>query len=162
MNQIDKYFTAEKSESLLFVLVGCIAIVLAAYFLLKLKQPFFNGIAYPFILIALIQITVGASVYFRSPKDIQRVNQMVTTEKPKIQTEEIPRMETVMKNFTLYKWIEIALILIGIALFLVFPKASFWQGIGLGLFVQAGFMLLLDFFAENRGKAYLQFLQTIV
>ena len=35
------------------------------------------------------------------------------------------------------------------------------NGIGLGLFIQAGFMLLLDFFAESRGKTYIEVLQTI-
>jgi hypothetical protein len=39
---------------------------------------------------------------------------------------------------------------------------TIWKGIGLGLFIQASFMLLLDFFAENRGKTYLEFLYTLI
>lgn len=161
MEQITKYFNAEKGESLLFILVGAMAILLSTCFLIKIKQPFYTGMAYPFIAIALIQITVGSSVYFRSPKDILRVNQMVQTDKSKIQSEEIPRMHTVMKNFSVYKWIEIALLLTGLFLLIYFHSNTFWKGVGLGLFVQAGFMLLLDFFAESRGKAYFAFLHSI-
>ena len=162
MEQITKYFNAEKSESVLFVLVGIIAIILSTYFFVKVKQPFYNGMAYSLIAISLIQLTVGSSVYLRSPKDITRVSQIVTTDKLKIQTDEIPRMQTVMKNFALYKWAEIALILVGIIMFNYFPSATIWKGVGLGLFIQAGIMLTLDFFAESRGRTYIEYLQTLI
>jgi phosphate/sulfate permease len=161
MNPIEKYFNAEKSESLLFVLVGIAAIGAALYFILKLKQPFYNGMAYPLIAVALIQIIVGTLVYFRSPKDIERVNQIVQNDKPKIQSEEIPRMEVVMKNFVIYRWIEILLILTGLVLAFMFPTQTFWKGVGIGLAIQASFMLLLDYFAESRGAVYLAYLKQI-
>jgi hypothetical protein len=161
MEQITKYFNAEKGESIFFVIVGVTAILLSTYFFIKIKQPFYNGMSYSLIAIAIIQITVGGIVYLRSPKDIIRVSQIVQTEKQKIQTEEIPRMKTVMKNFAVYKWIEIILLLFGISMYLYFQPTTIWKGVGLGLFIQAGFMLLLDFFAESRGKTYLDFLQNI-
>lgn len=161
MEQITNYFNAEKSESIVFILVGSIAILIAIYFLFKLKESFFDGMAYPLIAVALIQIVVGSSIFFRSPKDIERVSLIIQTEKSRIQTEEIPRMEVVMKNFQIYHWIEIILIVIGMILFLFFQQISIWKGVGLGLSIQAGFMLLLDFFAEKRGIEYLEFLRTI-
>lgn len=161
MNAIEKYFNAEKAESLLFILVGIAAIAVAVYFVLKLKQPFHNGMAVPLVAIALIQITVGTSVYFRSPKDILRVNQIVQIEKSRIQQEEIPRMEIVMKNFIIYRWIEILLLMVGLVLAFTFPTQTFWKGIGLGLAIQAGFMLLLDYFAESRGAVYLDYLNQL-
>jgi hypothetical protein len=148
MNPVEKYFGAEKAESFLFVLVGLVAITLAVYFFAKLKQPFYNGIAYPLIAIALIQITVGGSVYLRSSKDIARVNQMIQIDKTRIQTEEIPRMKIVMNNFVFYRWIEIV------------KSATMWKGVGLGLVIQSALMLLLDFFAESRGREYLDYLLT--
>jgi len=161
MEQVSKYFNSEKYESVIFILVGIIAISFATYFLVKIKQPFFSGMAYPLMAVALIQIVVGSSVYFRSPKDIVRVDKIVQADKPKIQSEEIPRMEVVMKNFVIYRWVEIALILVGIIMFFFFQPMSILKGIGLGLFIQASFMLLLDFFAESRGKTYLEFLLTL-
>ena len=159
MNQIEKYFNAEKYESVLFVIIGIAAITFASYLLLKLKHPFYNGIAYALIAIALIQIVVGSTVYVRSPKDIARVTQILHTEKSNIQTEEIPRMEVVMKNFKIYRWIEIALLLLGLVMYLYLAPASLYKGIGLGLLIQSSFMLALDYFAENRGEIYLEFLR---
>ncbi len=161
MEQISKYFNAEKYESLLFVLVGIFAILFAAYFLVKVKIPFYTGMAYPLIAVAIIQIVVGTSVYFRSPKDILRVNNIVEREKSKINAEEIPRMEVIMKNFVIYRWIEIILLLAGIIMFFYFEPNVLWKGVGLGLAIQASFMLLLDFFAESRGKTYLEFLEQL-
>jgi hypothetical protein len=162
MNQIEKYFNAEKNESILFVLVGVVAIFIATYFLVKLKQPFYDGMAYPLIAVALIQIIVGSSVYFRSPKDIARVNEIVQINKAKIKTEEIPRMHIVMKNFNIYRWLEISLLVLGLIMFFYIQPMTLLKGVGIGLSIQAGFMLILDFFAESRGKTYIEFLQTIV
>jgi len=162
MNQLEKYFYAEKYESALFVLVGIIAIAFAAYFLIKIKQPFYNGLAYPLIAVAFIQIVVGSSVYLRSTKDIMRVTEMMHTNSSKIQTQEIPRMNVVMKNFTLYRWVEIVVIISGMIVFLYFQSSTFYKGFGLGLFIQAGFLLLLDYFAKRRGAIYLEYLQTLI
>ena len=53
MEQVAKYFSAEKGESILFFSVGLIAIILSIYFLIKLKQPFYNGLSYSLIAIKL-------------------------------------------------------------------------------------------------------------
>lgn len=162
MEEITKYFNAEKQESVVFVLTGLLATILSLYFLFKIKQPFYNGMAYALIAIALIQITVGSTIYIRSPKDMARVKQMVQTDKASLQTEEIPRMQNVMKSFVLYRRIEIALIVAGLTMFLYFQAATPWKGAGLGLAIQAGIMLVLDLFAENRGAAYLEHLKNLV
>ncbi|MBS1517847.1 MAG: hypothetical protein JSS91_07155 [Bacteroidetes bacterium] len=161
MEEVLKYFNAERNESILFIAAGLISTAVSFYFLLKLKQPILNGAAYPLIGIALIQLTVGGSVFLRSPKDIVRVNEIIQTDTSKIQSEEIPRMETVMKNFILYRWIEIALILTGAFMFFYFPQNTAFKGAGLGLFIQAALMLILDFFAESRGNNYLEFLKSL-
>lgn len=70
-------------------------------------------------------------------------------------------MQAVMKNFVIYRWTEVALLVLGALLWAFAPPASAWRGAGLGLAVQAGLMLALDFFAERRGDAYLAWLQTL-
>jgi hypothetical protein len=162
MEQVNKYFTAEKNESILFLIVGFAAIAVGLYFLIKIKEPFYNGLAYPLIAVAILQIIVGGTVLVRSPKDISRVNTIIQNNKVNITTKEIPRMEVVMKNFSIYKWIEISLLMLGILLFVFCKQATFFKGLGLGFAIQSTFMLLLDFFAESRGKTYLQFLQSII
>jgi len=162
MNPIEKYFGAEKSESVLFVLVGVAAIAVAAWFVWKVRQPFYQGMAYPLVAVALIQIVVGTTVYLRSPKDLERVSSLVANQRAIIQQEEIPRMEVVMRNFVMYRWIEIGLLAAGLLLFFMMSEPTTWKGVGLGLSIQAAFMLLLDFFAESRGRDYLAYLQQLM
>ena len=162
-NFVSTYFTEEKIESLFFIIIGIITISLAIIFWFIIKYSFYNGLAFPLLIVGLIQLIVGTTVYIRSPKDIIKVEQMMKQEPHKIKTEELPRMEMVMKNFTIYKWIEIALIVLGIILFALFYKSpqTFWKGIGLGLIIQAALMLTLDFVAEKRGQTYIQALTDI-
>jgi hypothetical protein len=161
MEQISKYFNEEKYESVFFILVGVIAIVLSIYFFIKVKTPFYNGISFAFLAVAAVQLTVGISVYFRSPKDIIRVENFVKLEKEKIQTEEIPRINVVMKNFILYRWVEIGLLVLGLVFFFYFKPDTLMRGLGLGLFIQPALMLFLDYFAEKRGFEYVDFLKNI-
>lgn len=161
MKFITDYFNAEKFESLFFMGIATIAFILGIYFCFFVKEPFYKGISIPIILIALIQMTVGTTVYFRSPKDIIKVENIIKNEYSKIQTEEIPRMNVVMKNFVIYRYVEIALMILGLIFFCYFPKQTFWKGLGFGLFIQAGLMLSLDFFAEKRGIEYLKQLTTL-
>lgn len=157
-NFVTTYFTEEKIESLFFSIIGITSICLALIFWFIIKYSFYKGLAFPFLLVGLIQIIVGTTVYISSPKDITRIEQLIRHEPQKIQTEELPRMEVVMKSFTIYKWIEIILILTGIILFILFYNSSqiFWKGLGLGIIIQAGLMLTLDIVAEKRALDYIE------
>jgi hypothetical protein len=158
---ISRYFKAEQAESILFILVGLVAIGLSIFFWTRLKQPLYSGMAWPLVAIALIQIVVGTTVFVRSPKDILRVENIILSRPEEITSLEIPRMEVVvMKNFQTYKYIEIALIFIGLGLS-IFLNDPFWKGVGLGLFIQSAFMLVLDFFAMSRGQIYLDHLKSL-
>ncbi len=79
-----------------------------------------------------------------------------------IQKEEIPRMEGVMQNFVIFRYTEITLIILGIILMYGFRQNFLLNGIGLGLFIQSGIVLVLDFFAERRGEVYLTYLRTLI
>jgi hypothetical protein len=161
MEQVTDYFGAERLESLLFIGVGVVALGIAAYALLASQNAVLRGAAWPLALVAFIQLGVGGGVYVRSPKDITRVQHLVTAEPKRVRSEEIPRMELVMKNFVLYRWIEIGLLITAILLCALAPAASAWRGVGIGLLVQAGLMLALDFFAEQRGGVYLGWLRSL-
>ncbi|MFN4765335.1 MAG: hypothetical protein ACK5IE_02625, partial [Bacteroidota bacterium] len=105
---------------------------------------------------------VGLTLVYRSPKDIVRVETYLSEKTEMIQKEEIPRMEKVMRNFIIFRFTEIILIIIGIILMYGSRQNSLWNGIGVGLFIQSNTVLLLDFFAERRGEVYLAYLRSIV
>lgn len=162
MNSIVKYFNGEKAESYLFIAIGIIALAMALYFAFILKTSFWRGVAIPFALVALLELVVGYTIVTRSPKDSFRVENNIKIDPEKIATHEIPRMEKVMRNFVIYRYVEIVLILLGILFMYGATNNPFWRGIGLGLFIQASSVLVLDFFAERRGHIYLAYLKDLV
>jgi hypothetical protein len=161
MNPMVKYFNGEKTESYIFILIGVIALAMALYFILALKSSFWKGVAIPFLIVALLEFVVGYTIVTRSPKDIARVETFIQKEPQSIKTLEIPRMEKVLRNFVIFRYAEIALIILGIALMYSSMNDTFWRGIGLGLFIQASIVLCLDFFAERRGHIYLEYLNQL-
>ena len=162
MNPIVKYFTGEKLESFLFLGLGLLGIALAVIFLSVAKTSFMKAMAIPFLLVAALELIVGLTLVYRSPKDIVRVETYLSDKNEMIQKEEIPRMEKVMRNFIIFRFTEITLIIIGIILMYGARQNSLWNGIGVGLFIQSSTVLLLDFFAERRGEVYLAYLRSIV
>ena len=162
MNPIVKYFTGEKLESFLFLGLGILGLALAIVFLLILKTSFLKGVAIPFLLVSFLEIVVGVTLIYRSPKDIIRVETYLSEKNVMIQKEEIPRMEGVMQNFVIFRYTEITLIILGIILMYGFRQNFLLNGIGLGLFIQSGIVLVLDFFEERRGEVYLTYLRTLI
>lgn len=162
MNSVVKYFDGEKAESYIFILIGIIAFTMALCFLIAFKTSFWKGVAIPFIIVALLEFIVGYTIVTRSSKDSIRVQTYITNEPLKIQIDEIPRMEKVLSNFVIYRYVEIGLIILGIAFMYSSINDTFWRGIGLGLFIQASIVLSLDFFAERRGHIYIEYLKELV
>jgi hypothetical protein len=147
------YFVGEKQESVLFLVVGVLAIGVAAW--LWTTDHRFRLMAVPLVVVALMQMVVGFTIYARTDAQVQSLSVLQKNEPAQFQLEEIDRMQTVMTNFKIYKTIEVVLLVFVLALIAFLPKSDAAVGIGLGLLVQAAFTLALDLFAEARGEAYL-------
>jgi drug/metabolite transporter (DMT)-like permease len=161
MDFIHKYFNAERAESWLFIAIGIVALGLAFGFFFK-NGELLRGVSYPLAIIALIQLTVGGTVLLRSNSDIRRVTEIVQTNPTRIKTEELPRMDIVMKNFALYRYLEIVLLLVGLCLIFYSKEGSLLKGIGIGLAIQSALILGLDYFAEQRGHEYIDKLKHLL
>jgi drug/metabolite transporter (DMT)-like permease len=162
---IEKYFNAEKAESLLFLGIGIAGIIAALIFLFVLKTQFYKGVAVPLTLVGLLLGVVGYTVYARSDSDRIRNVYAYDMNPSELKEKEIPRMEAVMKNFVIYRYTEITLAVIGLGLFFFFRtniNQQFWAGVGIGLFVMAVLALGADYFAEKRGHIYLNGLRTYI
>jgi succinate dehydrogenase hydrophobic anchor subunit len=162
---IEKYFNAEKNESLLFIIAGITAIVLALLFFFYLKTNWHKGFAVPFLIIGLLQLVVGYTVYNRSDEDRKRNVYAYDMNPGELKEKELPRMQVVMKNFIIYRYTEIALALIGIGLLFYFkdnPDKIFWKGFGIALTILALLTLSADFFAEKRGSLYTEGIKSFV
>lgn len=162
---IEKYFFAEKAESLLFIIIGAAGIIAGVCFLIVLKKNFYSGASIPLILIGLLLGIVGYTVYKRSDDDRIRNVYAYDMNPAQLKEKELPRMKVVMKNFTIYRYTEIFLLLAGAALYIYYIRDfrhDFWRGFGLALATMSLVALTADFFAEKRGRIYTKGLESFV
>jgi Na+/melibiose symporter-like transporter len=162
---IEKYFQAEKQESLLFVLIGVAAMIAAIVFFFFLKTNFHKGAAIPLLLTGILLGVVGFTVFKRSDADRMRNVYAYDMNPSELKEKELPRMKTVLQNFVIYRYTEIALLLVGLALYIYFIrdiKNDFWRGFGLALAIMALLALIADFFAEKRGKTYTKGIESFI
>ena len=158
MDAVGSHFDAERAESVFFMLAGALTLCISVYFFVARHPRFYKGLALPLIAVGLIQFTVGATIFVRSPQDDARVHAALRSDRVQIAAVELPRMKAVTRNVVVYRWIELALALVGAALILVAGRRTALRSAGLGLAIQAALMLVLDQFAHARAEVYLNLL----
>jgi hypothetical protein len=162
---IEKYFVAEKQESLLFVYAGLVAIVIAVLGLFLWKTQFWKGAAIVLAAIAVIQIIAGYTVYRRCDSDRTKMVYALDMNPDQLKNKELPRMEKVNRNFMIYRCVEIALFVAGILLIALYRKnidKQFWFGFGVALAVQAALTFGADSVAAKRASIYTEQLKTLL
>ena len=162
---IEKYFSGEKQESVLFLFIGIAGIIAAIVFFFFLKTSLYKGAAIPLILIGLLLGIIGYTINKRSDGDRQRNVYAYDMNPAELKDKELSRMKTVMKNFTIYRYVEVFLLLVGAGLYIYFIKDfknDFWRGFGLALAIMALLALAADFFAEKRGKVYIKGIESFI
>lgn len=155
-----RYFIAEKQESIFFITIGIIAFIVSFY-LFKTDSSY-KGMMYPLILIAVIQLIVGGTVFFRTDNQLVALQNQLHNDPTAFKSAEVSRMAPVIKNFKLYKGVEITLLISGIILTFVFMGKNLWYSIGIGLIIQSSLMLVLDLFAEKRAHEYVFHIQKLL
>ena len=162
---IEKYFLAEKAESWIYMAIGIAAMLVAFIAFFFLKTAFYKGAAIPLLLIGLLLGIAGFTVNKRSDGDRIRNVYAVSMNPGELKEKELPRMEVVMKNFVVYRYFEIALAILGFGLFFYFNNnqaQSFWKGVGIALAIMALLAVTADYFAEKRGRIYLEQLNDFI
>ena len=163
--EIEKYFLAEKQLGLLFIIIGSVAVVLAIIFYFFIKAPFYKGAAISLLIVGLIQLVVGFTVYSRSDEDRARNVYAYDMNPAQLKTEELPRIKKVLGNFVIIKWAEMALVVTGFILIFYYrgnAAKTFWYGFGLALTIQVLILFIGDMTAEKRAKLYTSGLETFV
>jgi len=154
---IEKYFMAEKQTGLIFLIIGVIAILLAIAFFFYGKTSFHKGMAIPLVIFGLLEAIAGYTVYSRS--DTQRIENVYAFDMNPghLKDNEFPRMQKVMKNFVVYRTVQIALLVLGVGLIFLYrelPEKSLLYGIGITLTIQSVLMFTADYFAAKRAGYY--------
>lgn len=157
---IQSYFQAERVGGFFALTIGLVASSIGGAIFLGAGAPFYTGLAIPLVLIGIVQVMVGTTVARRSDRQADDVEKLLRDSPREFREQEGTRMATVLRNFVVYKWVEITFITAGLVAILLNPETNFSKGLGAGLFAQGAIMLLFDFFAEKRAKAYAGFVQS--
>jgi len=150
---INEYFQGEKVEALVFILsIGLLSLVFGLWLITE-GGSFAKGVAIPMLALALISITVGSVVGFRTPNQIKNLEHGLLKNKVVTLKSEIERMEKVNNAWPKYLFIWLAFGIIGLLL-RFFTNNDFAQGIAVSLVFFSGVTLLIDGFAERRAIKY--------
>ena len=159
INHLSSYFSAEKQESVIFMAVGLLAIGISIW--LWMNGHRLKSMAYPLVAIALMQMVVGGSVYLRTDTQLSTLSVQLKANPAALKAEETTRMQKVIKHFSIYKAVEMVLLIVGVGMIAFLQRQDMAAGIGVGLVLQAAFTLTLDIFAEARGADYLSAIGSI-
>ncbi len=162
---IEHYFSAEKQGSLFFLVIGIVAVIAAIIFFFVMKTPFYKGAAIPIIVVGLIAGAIGFTIYKRSDADRIRNVYAYDMNPSELKQKEYPRMQKVMKSFSVILILEVVFLAVGICLFFYFRNQvdkQFWSGLGMGLFIMLIIALFLDIAAQRRAAVYTQGLESFI
>jgi len=155
------YFRGERIEALYFILPLGIALVAFAAVALRAERGGFAwGLAVPLILFGLVAIGTGAAVGLRTPKQVADIESGLESRPEAMLAEELPRMQKVNDNWSVYIRTWTALVIVGLALRFGL-KADWAHGVGPALILIGAFGFLIDGFAERRARPYTAALETL-
>ena len=161
---IHTYFNLEKQGGMLICFNGLLAFFGAGYFLCGYSQSsFYIGMAWPLLIVAVVQIIAGAYIYWKSPKDIERVEGYFNNDAIRLKSDELVRIKKVINSFVRYVRMQVFICIVGV-LMIIFTHdgSNLLMGIGVGLLVQGGIMLMFDYLAERRAGEYCRQLEQVV
>ncbi|MBI1268614.1 MAG: hypothetical protein GC193_14425, partial [Cryomorphaceae bacterium] len=98
MDNVIRYFSGEKLQCSIGILLGLLSLALSVYFI-ALNDIFLKGIAFAFIPLSTLLLAICIGIVLRTPKDLKRVSTYYENEPMKLQTDELARMEKVIKSF---------------------------------------------------------------
>lgn len=154
-----KYFNAERRQSVAFIVIGIIAVLLAAMLAWRYWSNFIIGFSIPLCVFGIIFLAIGSAIFARSGADMERVKNWLTYDPAKINSDELPRMKKVKRRFFMIKWLEIFLLALGFAFVFFFELDSIGKGFGSGLIIMSAIAIVLDQIAEKRANVYYKTLE---
>jgi hypothetical protein len=160
MDNIISYFNGEKLQCTIGAIISVALIGVSIYFLF-VQRPFLKGLAYTVIPLSIFLLIICVGVVLRTSNDISRVSTFQNKDTESIQKVEIPRMEKVMKSFSIIKKVELVLLGLGLIMTIFFWQIEVVRGIAIGLVIMGASLYLFDHLAEARGEIYLAFLKSL-
>lgn len=149
------YLRRESAGSLLLVLVALGAFLLS----FRLWGTPWAAAAFPLVAVGLVQLVVGGTILLRAPRQRRDLALRLVQEPAAYRAGELARMAKVMRDFRVYKAIELAVLAAGLLLLALLRDDPMWRAVGAGCAAQGVLMVALDLGAEARGRRYVAALE---
>jgi len=156
MSALATYFQGERTAGWFLLALGVCGLGFGLW--LHRGGGALRAMLWPMALVGALQIAVGLGLALKTPSQVATLEASLAADPVAARSHERARMEAVMARFRTILWVELAVILVGLALTLQHDRPS-WQSLGAGLVVQGGVMLAFDLFAQQRGVPYLAWLR---
>jgi hypothetical protein len=153
------YFRGEKLEAALFIAPAGLALAALGIAALRAETGAFAWtVAIPCLLFAVVLVVVGLVVATRTNGQVAALQSAHASDAAGMLRDELPRMQVVMRTFG---WTLVAFGVMATAgLLLRFAIPGEWaRGLGSVLVLLGGMGLMIDGFAERRGRPYIAALQ---
>ena len=115
-----------------------------------------HGAAFPLMGIGLLQLALGVGLFVRTPGQVAALAEQLHREPTAFAAGERARMARVNRGFRWYRPVEQAILIGGAGCVLLggLNHSDVLLGVGLGTFLEAARMLVLDHFADARADVY--------
>ena len=155
---VDLYFRGERAEMIAFLAFGGM-LVLAAVLLWATHDRFARSLSVPLGLVAIVAFSVAVPLLLRDGSHAERLRARIAQwDDAGVRADEGARMAVVNRNYTYYRYLYAAAMLVAIGLMLFWRNAT-TSGIAVGLLVFAATGLVVDHYSEERAAVYTAALQ---
>ncbi len=156
------YFKGEKHVSGIgFMSLGAASVGLSGAFLAG-DSDRRKGIAYVFLPLGVVELIVGAVVFFRTDAQVGKLEAQMADDPAAFREAEQARMKKVVESFEWLKAAEIVIFVVGVGVALTgkFDDNLVLEGIGQGMAEQAASIFVLDLLADWRAQLYVEALES--
>jgi hypothetical protein len=147
------YFDGEKNAGLMLAAIG-IAVLGAGSVLLPARWEL-RAFAMTLLVLGVVEIAIGVGLYLKTGPQVERLVSLLATDGAAFTASESPRMQIVQRNFVVLEAFWLVLMTASAAVALWQKRNPTWNGIALGVLINASVFLAFDIIAERRGNRYL-------
>ena len=155
--RIQNYYKSHQKNALFILIWGLLALAFSYYAYINSNTPFWKGITYPILVLALVQIAQGLSMLLQANKREKTLVQELGAGKTTSLTNEINRVNSHLESIRRRAILQQVLIGLGVgfALTAVFADLSnLMIGSGIGLMVQAAVSYTANVLLQWRTDLY--------
>ena len=153
LNDMQLYFRGEKVESAVILLISLSLLLASIALIFWVRQPFTKGLGTVLLLAALIGVSVGGAVFFRTDSQVSELASVYTSGRQAFVDAEGQRIDKVVESFRYYRFMYIVSGIVALGL-VSLTRSPALHGAAVGLFVFAAMGFAIDHYAEERAIWY--------